>query len=56
MVIARPFNVPLAAEFIVPLAPGMQHKCTFAVWQGSGKERGGLKAYVPLWQPLEIEA
>ncbi len=56
VVIARPFNVPLAAEFIVPLAPGMQHKCTFAVWQGAGKERGGLKAYVPLWQPLEIEA
>ncbi len=56
VVIARPFNVSLPAAYVVPLAPGMKHKCTFAVWQGSNKERGGLKAYQPLWQPLEIEA
>jgi DMSO reductase family type II enzyme heme b subunit len=55
-VIARPFNVNLPAEFVVPLAPGMTHKCTFAVWQGSNKERGGLKAYHPLWESLEIDA
>jgi DMSO reductase family type II enzyme heme b subunit len=56
VVISRPFNVGLPAALVVPLAPGMTHKCTFAVWQGSNKERGGLKAYQPVWQPLEIEA
>ena len=53
--IARPFAVDLPKEQVVPLAPGAQHTCTFAVWQGSNKERAGLKAYQPLWQPLEIE-
>jgi len=56
VVLSRPFNVNMPAAFVVPLAPGMKHKCTFAVWQGSNKERGGLKASQPLWQPLEIEA
>jgi DMSO reductase family type II enzyme heme b subunit len=55
VVISRPFNVNLPAALVVPMAPGLKHKCTFAVWQGSNKERGGLKAYQPLWQPLEIE-
>jgi DMSO reductase family type II enzyme heme b subunit len=55
VVISRPFNVNLPAAFVVPLAPGMTHKCSFAVWQGSNKERGGLKAYAPVWQPLEIQ-
>jgi DMSO reductase family type II enzyme heme b subunit len=54
VVIGRPFNVSLPAGIVVPLAPGLTHKCTFAVWQGSEKERGGLKAYEPRWQPLEI--
>jgi DMSO reductase family type II enzyme heme b subunit len=56
VVISRPFNVNLPAALVVPMAPGLKHKCTFAVWQGSNKERGGLKAYQPLWQPLEIES
>jgi DMSO reductase family type II enzyme heme b subunit len=55
VVVSRPFNVNLPAALVVPLAPGMTHKCTFAIWQGSNKERGGLKAYGPVWQPLEIE-
>lgn len=54
VVISRPFHVSLAAEDIVPLAPGMTHKCTFAVWQGSAHERGGLKAYQQRWLALEI--
>ncbi len=54
VVISRPFHVSLAAEDIVPLAPGMEHKCSFAVWQGSAQERGGLKAYQQRWLPLEI--
>ncbi|HYM14528.1 MAG TPA: ethylbenzene dehydrogenase-related protein [Dehalococcoidia bacterium] len=54
VVIGRPFNVSLPAQFVVPLAPGMTHKCTFAIWQGSNKERAGLKAYGPVWQPLVI--
>ncbi len=56
VVISRPFNINLPAALTVPLAPGLKHKCTFAVWQGANKERGGLKAYQPLWQPLEIES
>jgi DMSO reductase family type II enzyme heme b subunit len=56
VVLARPFNVGLEVQYVVPLAPGMTHKCTFAVWQGSNKERGGLKAHGPTWQPLEVEA
>jgi len=55
VVIARPFNVSLPAGAVVPLAPGVSHKCTFAVWEGSRQERGGLKAFQQLWQPLEIE-
>ena len=56
VVLSRPFNVNVPAALTVPLAPGLKHKCTFAVWQGSNKERAGLKAYQPLWQPLEIES
>lgn len=55
VVISRPFNINVPAALTVPLAPGVNHKCTFAVWRGSNSERGGLKAYNPLWQPLEIE-
>jgi DMSO reductase family type II enzyme heme b subunit len=55
VVISRPFNVNLPAAVVVPLAPGMKHQCTFAVWQGSNKERAGLKSYGAVWQPLEIE-
>jgi steroid C-25 hydroxylase gamma subunit len=55
VVISRPFNVNLPAAVVVPLAPGMTHQCTFAVWQGSNKERAGLKSYGAVWQPLEIE-
>jgi len=56
VVISRPFNINVPAALTVPLAPGIKHKCTFAVWQGSNSDRGGLKAYQPLWQPLEIES
>jgi DMSO reductase family type II enzyme heme b subunit len=55
VVISRPFGVSLPAGIVVPLAPGITHKCTFAVWQGASKERGGLKAHQPVWQPLEVE-
>jgi DMSO reductase family type II enzyme heme b subunit len=55
VVIGRPFHVSLPVEQIVPLAPGVTHKCTFAVWQGAAQERAGLKAYHPLWEPLEVE-
>ena len=55
IVIGRPFHVSLPAEQVVPLAPGVKHLCTFAVWQGASQERAGLKAYHPLWEPLEVE-
>ncbi len=40
---------------IVALHAGQQGKVGFAVWQGSNRERGGLKAVTLEWQPLEIE-
>ncbi|MBI5290165.1 MAG: hypothetical protein HY873_14425 [Chloroflexi bacterium] len=55
VVVSRPFNVSMPAGIVVPLAPGVSHKCTFAVWQGAAKERGGLKAFQATWQPLEVE-
>jgi steroid C-25 hydroxylase gamma subunit len=55
VVVARPFNVRLESQYVVPLAPGVNHRCTFAIWQGSNKERAGLKAYGPVWEPLEME-
>jgi DMSO reductase family type II enzyme heme b subunit len=38
------------------LAPGAKGKVAFAIWQGSERERGGLKSATLEWQPLEIEA
>lgn len=40
---------------VAALHPGQQGKVAFAVWQGSGGERAGLKAVTLEWQPLEIE-
>ncbi|HEU4759467.1 MAG TPA: ethylbenzene dehydrogenase-related protein [Dehalococcoidia bacterium] len=54
VVVARPFGVQGANA--VSLAPGQPAKVGFAVWQGANQERGGLKAFTPAWQPLEIEA
>ena len=54
VVIARPLAV--RGDAAVPLAPGQKGKVGFAVWQGSDRERAGLKAVTLDWQPLEIEA
>ena len=53
VVIARPFAV--SSDAAVPLAPGLVGKVGFAVWQGSNRERAGLKSVTLDWQPLEIE-
>ncbi len=54
VVVARPFAARGANAVV--LAPGQAAKVGFAVWQGANQERGGLKAFTPEWQPLEIEA
>ncbi len=54
VVIARPFAV--RSEAAVSLIPGLKGKVGFAIWQGSNRERGGLKSVTLDWQPLEIEA
>ncbi len=53
VVISRPFAA--RGDAAAPLAPGRPGKVAFAVWQGSNKERAGLKAATLDWQPLEIE-
>ena len=54
VVIARPFAV--RSDAAVRLAAGQKGKVGFAVWQGSDRERAGLKAVTLDWQSLEIEA
>jgi DMSO reductase family type II enzyme heme b subunit len=53
VVLARPFDVD--AEGTAPLQPGMSTQAGFAVWQGSNRERAGIKAASAEWEPLEIE-
>lgn len=53
VVIARPLTV--AAEGVAQLQPGQSTLVGFAVWQGSNKERAGIKAASFDWEPLEIE-
>lgn len=54
VILARPFDVD--GEGIAPLQPGMSTQAGFAIWQGSNRERAGIKATSPEWEPLEIEA
>ena len=53
VVLARSFDVE--EEGIAPLQPGMTTQAGFAVWQGSNRERAGIKAASAEWEPLEIE-
>lgn len=55
MVIARPFQVDWPAEQAVVLAPGVSVRVSFAVWQGSNQERGGIKAISSIWHQLNVE-
>jgi steroid C-25 hydroxylase gamma subunit len=38
------------------LAPGGSVAVAFAVWEGSGGERAGIKAYSRAWRDLQLEA
>jgi DMSO reductase family type II enzyme heme b subunit len=40
----------------VPFKIGQTIKAAFAVWQGSQKERAGLKSYSPTWTEFTLEA
>lgn len=53
VVISRPLVV--REEVLVQLRPGWSRRVAFAVWQGSNRERAGIKAATPEWEPLEIE-
>lgn len=54
VVISRPMVVK--QEGMVQLRSGWQRKIGFAVWQGSNRERAGIKAVTLEWETLEIEA
>lgn len=53
VVLARRFDVD--EEGTAPLQPGMVTQAGFAVWQGSNRERAGIKAASAEWESLEIE-
>ena len=54
LVLSRPLGANRPGSALLALGAGT--KVAFAVWQGSNRERGGLKAITQEWQPLEIEA
>lgn len=53
VVLSRPLVVRQAG--VTQLRPGWTRQVAFAVWQGSNRERGGLKAVTMEWQTLEIQ-
>jgi complex iron-sulfur molybdoenzyme family reductase subunit gamma len=56
VVMGRPFVVAEPHRRTIELKPGKTVKAGFAVWRGSNQERGGVKAYSPVWNDLVIEA
>jgi DMSO reductase family type II enzyme heme b subunit len=56
VVMGRPFVVAEPHRRIIALKPGKTVKAGFAVWRGANLERGGIKAYSPVWNDLVIEA
>ncbi len=56
VVISRAIGSPDgSAVTLRPGQIGQTAKVAFAVWQGSNRERGGLKAATLEWQPLEMD-
>jgi len=55
VVMGRPFVVTEPHRRMIALKPGTTVKAGFAVWRGSNQERGGIKAYSPNWNDLNIE-
>jgi steroid C-25 hydroxylase gamma subunit len=53
VVIARSLESPGAG--VINVGPGGEKKVAFAVWQGSGRERAGIKAASMEWEPLSLE-
>jgi len=56
VVIGRPFVVAEPHRRMIALKPGTTVKAGFAIWRGANQERGGIKAYSPNWNDLNIEA
>lgn len=54
VVIARPMQVPGVAG-AAQLTPGQQTGFGVAIWEGSNRERAGIKAFSGDWKPLIIE-
>jgi DMSO reductase family type II enzyme heme b subunit len=55
VVFARPLQTPDPDNYL-PFTVGQTIKAAFAVWQGSQKERAGLKSYSPTWTEFILEA
>jgi DMSO reductase family type II enzyme heme b subunit len=56
VVMGRPFKVAEPHRRMIELKPGTTVKVGVAIWRGSNLERGGIKAYSPDWNDLNIEA
>jgi complex iron-sulfur molybdoenzyme family reductase subunit gamma len=56
VVMGRPFVVAEPHRRMIELKPGKTVKAGFAIWRGANQERGGIKAYSPVWNDLVIEA
>lgn len=53
VVLARPLAVR-TSEPVAQLAPGDETGFAVAIWEGSHRERAGLKAFSGDWQPLRL--
>lgn len=55
VVITRPL-APQANEALAQLRPGSRSQYGVAVWEGSHRERAGIKAFSGDWREIQIEA
>lgn len=55
VIMGRAMKLPGQKDEAVQLSPGMKTLVSFAVWEGSNKERGGIKAFCPCKTDLMIE-
>jgi DMSO reductase family type II enzyme heme b subunit len=55
VVFSRPLTVADQKGEAVQLAAGGSTKVAFAVWEGSGGERAGIKAFSNQWRELSLE-
>ena len=53
VIIARPL-AGSGQQQSLPLTPGTNSRCGFAIWQGASEERGGIKSFSANWLELQL--